>query len=109
DSGFVFFYFSSRRRHTRFSRDWSSDVCSSDLLQTQLENVIYRATFEADEPTRLIVQTAPYDDATAAIGARADAGNAAGGIVSLQIGRASCGRGGRPRGRAAHGRVGDVV
>src|SRR5690606_39440685 len=24
---------SSRRRHTRFSRDWSSDVCSSDLLQ----------------------------------------------------------------------------
>src|SRR5690606_39852162 len=24
--------FSSRRRHTRFSRDWSSDVCSSDLL-----------------------------------------------------------------------------
>src|SRR5690606_11120538 len=28
--GFCFF-FSSRRRHTRFSRDWSSDVCSSDL------------------------------------------------------------------------------
>src|SRR2546429_783093 len=30
-SGF-FFFFSSRRRHTRCSRDWSSDVCSSDLL-----------------------------------------------------------------------------
>src|SRR5690606_6237287 len=28
----VCFFFSSRRRHTRFSRDWSSDVCSSDLL-----------------------------------------------------------------------------
>src|SRR5690606_40113104 len=27
----VLFFFSSRRRHTRFSRDWSSDVCSSDL------------------------------------------------------------------------------
>src|SRR5690606_12961808 len=27
------FFFSSRRRHTRFSRDWSSDVCSSDLQQ----------------------------------------------------------------------------
>src|SRR5690606_40057101 len=27
----TFFFFSSRRRHTRFSRDWSSDVCSSDL------------------------------------------------------------------------------
>src|SRR2546429_6305592 len=25
------FFFSSRRRHTRCSRDWSSDVCSSDL------------------------------------------------------------------------------
>src|SRR5687768_7757355 len=29
----VFFFFSSRRRHTRCSRDWSSDVCSSDLLE----------------------------------------------------------------------------
>src|SRR5882762_2683099 len=28
---FVFFFFSSRRRHTRFKCDWSSDVCSSDL------------------------------------------------------------------------------
>src|SRR5690606_40948104 len=27
----MLFFFSSRRRHTRFSRDWSSDVCSSDL------------------------------------------------------------------------------
>src|SRR5690606_40673754 len=27
----VLFFFSSRRRHTSFSRDWSSDVCSSDL------------------------------------------------------------------------------
>src|SRR5256884_4932844 len=29
----IFFFFSSRRRHTRCSRDWSSDVCSSDLFQ----------------------------------------------------------------------------
>src|SRR5207253_8672418 len=29
--GFCFF-FSSRRRHTRWPRDWSSDVCSSDLI-----------------------------------------------------------------------------
>src|SRR5260370_26618368 len=27
----LFFFFSSRRRHTRFKCDWSSDVCSSDL------------------------------------------------------------------------------
>src|SRR5699024_11616827 len=30
---FLYFYFSSRRRHTRLKRDWSSDVCSSDLGQ----------------------------------------------------------------------------
>src|SRR2546422_6670763 len=30
------FFFSSRRRHTRCSRDWSSDVCSSDLFAERL-------------------------------------------------------------------------
>src|SRR5207249_5707252 len=29
---YLCFFFSSRRRHTRSKRDWSSDVCSSDLL-----------------------------------------------------------------------------
>src|SRR5688572_31117025 len=29
---YSFFFFSSRRRHTRFDCDWSSDVCSSDLV-----------------------------------------------------------------------------
>src|SRR5207249_8413323 len=33
---FFFFFFSSRRRHTRSKRDWSSDVCSSDLLPLTL-------------------------------------------------------------------------
>src|SRR5215217_8216224 len=28
----IYFFFSSRRRHTRYWRDWSSDVCSSDLV-----------------------------------------------------------------------------
>src|SRR5476651_2348154 len=32
---FFFFFFSSRRRHTRYWRDWSSDVCSSDLSPTR--------------------------------------------------------------------------
>src|SRR6478672_2216697 len=31
-----FFFFSSRRRHTRSDRDWSSDVCSSDLCIKQI-------------------------------------------------------------------------
>src|SRR5687768_7217172 len=38
------FFFSSRRRHTRCSRDWSSDVCSSDLVQiydAAASNVFY--------------------------------------------------------------------
>src|SRR2546421_1695656 len=38
----VFFFFSSRRRHTRSDRDWSSDVCSSDL-----EMVGYGSTADA--------------------------------------------------------------
>src|SRR5690606_40717404 len=29
----IYFFFSSRRQNTRFSRDWSSDVCSSDLKE----------------------------------------------------------------------------
>src|SRR5919112_1221888 len=32
----IFFFFSSRRRHTRYWRDWSSDVCSSDLQAAAL-------------------------------------------------------------------------
>src|SRR2546427_8230912 len=38
---FFFFFFSSRRRHTRFDCDWSSDVCSSDLLLALAESVLY--------------------------------------------------------------------
>src|SRR5215469_17412130 len=36
-----FFFFSSRRRHTRSLRDWSSDVCSSDLVQLLADLVRY--------------------------------------------------------------------
>src|SRR5690625_3302481 len=34
------FFFSSRRRHTRWPRDWSSDVCSSDLADSRAEMVL---------------------------------------------------------------------
>src|SRR5689334_24538931 len=43
----IFFFFSSRRRHTRWNCDWSSDVCSSDLLPpvrddlTEAEHFLY--------------------------------------------------------------------
>src|SRR5258707_11338838 len=33
-----FFFFSSRRRHTRYWRDWNSDVCSSDLARTTVDS-----------------------------------------------------------------------
>src|SRR3712207_8174634 len=41
----VIFFFSSRRRHTRYWRDWSSDVCSSDLNPGPV------GTLTADEPS----------------------------------------------------------
>src|SRR5690606_40415905 len=37
-------FFSSRRRHTRFSRDWSSDVCSSDLFRLSADLNLYAKT-----------------------------------------------------------------
>src|SRR5690625_4053143 len=40
----VFFFFSSRRRHTRWPRDWSSDVCSSDLTLDQSNEAIIDMT-----------------------------------------------------------------
>src|SRR5688572_31054307 len=41
----VFFFFSSRRRHTRFDCDWSSDVCSSDLLGALVDG-LHRGDFD---------------------------------------------------------------
>src|SRR5690606_12705391 len=41
------FFFSSRRRHTRFSRDWSSDVCSSDLNRQWLDKHLQYALTSA--------------------------------------------------------------
>src|SRR5438105_13462614 len=38
------FFFSSRRRHTRSTRDWSSDVCSSDLLRPRDHPACCRTT-----------------------------------------------------------------
>src|SRR5690606_40761136 len=42
--------FSSRRRHTRFSRDWSSDVCSSDLSMWADDGMVFRLPELEDEP-----------------------------------------------------------
>src|SRR5205085_8827529 len=67
-----FFFFSSRRRHTRFDCDWSSDVCSSDLSRPDVEQAarageverlgedarvatrLYEAPHRIDEERRLL-------------------------------------------------------
>src|SRR5439155_16400186 len=54
-ASFVFFFFSSRRRHTRWPRDWSSDVCSSDLVQT------FRAWREAGSRARTFERSLRQD------------------------------------------------
>ena len=46
---FFFFFFSSRRRHTRLVRDWSSDVCSSDLGR---ERVVWQSDDQGTTWTR---------------------------------------------------------
>src|SRR5207247_3928852 len=45
-----FFFFSSRRRHTRSTRDWSSDVCSSDLVGWLTERIAVRPLVERGAP-----------------------------------------------------------
>src|SRR5256884_5151458 len=54
-----FFFFSSRRRHTRCSRDWSSDVCSSDLAK----ELWWSAGCSAVSPTALAPPTVPASTA----------------------------------------------
>src|SRR3989475_657176 len=48
----IFFFFSSRRRHTRFDCDWSSDVCSSDLPELLLGS--HQPGLEGPHPVRRI-------------------------------------------------------
>src|SRR5690606_40493094 len=49
------FFFTSRRRHTRFSRDWSSDVCSSDLGEGGLDiHRLIAQTIQTELVPRLI-------------------------------------------------------
>src|SRR5688572_11399429 len=68
-----FFFFSSRRRHTRFDCDWSSDVCSSDLACTNcqgygriigidMEKVIPNRDLRLDELPITPWNSAGYED-----------------------------------------------
>src|SRR5699024_8763038 len=53
------FFFSSRRRHTRSKRDWSSDVCSSDLMQLTVLGVgTFGGASKIDATTGTVLATA---------------------------------------------------
>src|SRR5688500_19852088 len=76
----VYFFFSSRRRHTSLQGDWSSDVCSSDLCQARHDALLEVAAPDVDAQPRGDIDARPRERPVDAL---------------LQIGRASC----RERGR----------
>src|SRR2546430_10334734 len=80
----LFFFFSSRRRHTRFDCDWSSDVCSSDLLKATIaaKNIGYELRCADPIPMDMeYTRDLGYCAAKYVLGG----GNAA--MISLQAGR----------------------
>src|SRR5690606_40042392 len=88
-------FFSSRRRHTRFSRDWSSDVCSSDLVELLLFELVL-----------LLAEAGGLGGDVHALGVGLDGTHGAADLdldallnLAKEIGRASC----RDRGESARG------
>src|SRR3712207_8054900 len=79
---FIVFFFSSRRRHTRYWRDWSSDVCSSDL--GVLDRGRTPSSSAADDP-------APSAGYSATGERRLVGGCWRAGPAFWEIGRGSCG------------------
>src|SRR2546429_4235988 len=84
------FFFSSRRRHTRCSRDWSSDVCSSDL-GTRTAAITGAFVAAHDAVGWLIAHgtltASPIRDFVAAVSVGVVGGTP---LLDLEIGRASC-------------------
>src|SRR5438105_14274811 len=87
---FFFFFFSSRRRHTRSTRDWSSDVCSSDLYcgtvdmgqgsDTGMAQIVGEALDIPAEKVRVVprdTDVTPYDMGTLGSRSLFHMGNAA--------------------------------
>src|SRR5690606_40376590 len=98
------FFFSGRRRHTRFSRDWSSDVCSSDLKIRRIipdcsisQDIITGFPTETEEDhkdTLSLMEYAQYD-----FGYMFAYSERPGTLAARKkIGRASCREGGAVRG-----------
>src|SRR5690625_6998714 len=87
---FILFFFSSRRRHTRWPRDWSSDVCSSDLGTGDVINIMITASIAV----LLLKMIGDNFGSSSIIGLPIVVGVGAGFIGMLtypfEIGRASC-------------------
>src|SRR5437588_976875 len=97
---FFFFFFSSRRRHTRSLCDWSSDVCSSDLIRDaygQAADSITTERLTDDRGVYRLYGLLPGTYVVSAGGASAFNGGGGGGFggggrggFGGEIGRASC-------------------
>src|SRR5690625_7906449 len=97
---FFCFFFSSRRRHTRWPRDWSSDVCSSDLQEVEAGAGDLRAAAHVDRAQALgdlqVVLDGVLEGGDLADGLTdgevllEPLGSALGQVGDREIGRASC-------------------
>src|SRR2546430_5161816 len=86
---FHFFFFSSRRRHTRFDCDWSSDVCSSDLTREGSDAICRRAYWLGPNLERVAERRKPqFVRADLSLGLEPIP--MLGSREPLEIGRASC-------------------
>src|SRR5690606_39446636 len=90
---------SSRRRHTRFSRDWSSDVCSSDLVELHGTGTPVGDPVEATALGDALGVGRPQDDPLRVGSIKTNIGHLEGAagiagllkvVLSIEIGRASC-------------------
>src|SRR5256712_2086488 len=111
-NGLRFFFFSSRRRHTRSDRDWSSDVCSSDLHLGRREAGGVDAGELRLEVVRLVddQETAPPESLGVPVAERGEVGGVGaedrrpeGGRLGADV-RALAERAARPAAGAARGR-----
>src|SRR6266487_2215229 len=117
----VFFFFSSRRRHTRWTGDWSSDVCSSDLDDFAIwieDTWRVRRAQEPDDGSRPVdvgeeQRDGPLGEVVERRAAAVETRGPKLGAVSAQrLSRRSLGRYSRPRGavpRAGLGQEGVVL
>src|SRR5207245_5847679 len=80
----LFFFFASRRRHTRCYRDWSSDVCSSDLVSS------VTSTASGSGPAKALDVPATSESSTSWRPASRSRRGGLPGASSREIGRASC-------------------